>query len=39
MSAKIGIDATKPPKFEGARNQLPAQSIEWARDFIARHAG
>ena len=39
MSAKIGLDATKPPKFEGTRNQLPAHSIAWARDFIARHTG
>jgi hypothetical protein len=36
MSAKVGVDATKPAKFEGKRNRLPAQSIAWARDFIAR---
>jgi UbiD family decarboxylase len=37
MSAKVGIDATKPAKFEGERNRLPAQSVAWAKDFLARH--
>lgn len=37
MSAKVGLDATKAAKFEGERTRLPAQSVAWARDFIARH--
>jgi 2,5-furandicarboxylate decarboxylase 1 len=38
MSAKVGLDATKPAKFEGERTRLPPRSVAWARDFIARHA-
>jgi UbiD family decarboxylase len=37
MSAKIGLDATKRPEFDGERTRLPAQSVAWARDFISRH--
>jgi 3-polyprenyl-4-hydroxybenzoate decarboxylase len=36
MSAKIGIDATKPPQFEGNRTRLPKRSVEWAREFLSR---
>jgi 2,5-furandicarboxylate decarboxylase 1 len=37
MSAKIGIDATKGPKFEGERTRLPEKSVAWARNYIANH--
>jgi 2,5-furandicarboxylate decarboxylase 1 len=37
MSAKVGIDATRAATFEGERTRLPAPSVAWARDFIARH--
>jgi 2,5-furandicarboxylate decarboxylase 1 len=36
MSAKIGIDATKSPQFEGNRTRLPKRSVEWAREFLSR---
>ncbi len=37
MSAKIGIDATKGPKFEGERTRLPEKSVAWARNYISNH--
>jgi 2,5-furandicarboxylate decarboxylase 1 len=36
MSAKVGIDATKAPNFEGERTRLTAESVAWARSVIAR---
>jgi UbiD family decarboxylase len=36
MSAKIGIDATKAPNFEGERTRQTAESVAWARSVISR---
>jgi UbiD family decarboxylase len=35
MSAKVGLDATMPPKFEGERTRLPDDSLRRARKLIA----
>jgi 3-polyprenyl-4-hydroxybenzoate decarboxylase len=37
MSAKIGLDATMPPNFDGERIRLPEHSVDWARQFLSRH--
>ncbi len=37
MSAKMALDATAPPGFEGERTRLPERSLEWARGFLASH--
>jgi UbiD family decarboxylase len=37
MSAKIGIDATKPANFDGERTRLTAESVAWAKNYISRH--
>lgn len=36
MSAKIGIDATKHPQFEGVRTRQTCESIAWAKKLLAR---
>jgi 2,5-furandicarboxylate decarboxylase 1 len=36
MSAKVGIDATKAPNFEGERTRQTAESVAWARSVISR---
>ncbi len=36
MSAKVAIDATKPPNFEGERTRQTAESVAWARSVISR---
>jgi UbiD family decarboxylase len=36
MSAKIGLDATKPANFEGERTRLPEQSMGLAKEYIFR---
>jgi 2,5-furandicarboxylate decarboxylase 1 len=38
MSAKIGIDATKHPQFEGERARQTAESIAWAKSLLTRQA-
>jgi UbiD family decarboxylase len=38
MSAKIGIDATKAPNFEGERTRQTPQSVAWARSVISRQS-
>jgi hypothetical protein len=35
MSAKLGLDATKPMKFEGERTKLPQHAVDWAREVLA----
>jgi len=35
MSAKIGLDATMPSKWEGERARLPDHSMRWARNFLS----
>lgn len=39
MSAKIGLDATKPFDFEGERTRLPGQSVAWAKELLSRYRG
>jgi UbiD family decarboxylase len=36
MSAKLGLDATRPLDWKAERTSLPAASMEWARDFLSR---
>ncbi|RAI44495.1 UbiD family decarboxylase [Rhodoplanes roseus] len=38
MSAKLGLDATKPLNFEGERTSLPQHALDWARDVLAGKA-
>lgn len=36
MSAKMGLDATRPSKWEGERTSLPEKAVTWARDVLAK---
>jgi 2,5-furandicarboxylate decarboxylase 1 len=35
MSAKVGLDATKPAKWEGERTCSPEKSVAWARKILS----